>query len=112
VDVLCRLATQAHEVQADVVSRAAELLQQAELPRGGAVLVFRASVLAPQPAYLVAEVFRLVWRREGWPMDAMGFTDWQRLTEIVAGQRPAWEFPSHVRARRLAQVLQLHRQEP
>jgi tRNA(Ile)-lysidine synthase len=107
-DVLCRLALQAQAVQAELSERALALLREAELPRGGGVLVFRADILAAQPAHRLAEVFRLVWRREGWPLDAMGYDAWQRLHAVVAQRCKAWEFPGPVRARRVGAVLQLH----
>jgi hypothetical protein len=68
-------------------------------------------VLIQQPFHLVAEMFRAVWRREGWALDAMGFENWQLLAEILAGERTAWEFPGRVRVRRVRNVLQITRDE-
>jgi tRNA(Ile)-lysidine synthase len=107
IDVLCRLAAQAQGVQAELSTRAAALLQEAELPRAGTILVFRAASLTAQPVHVQAEIFRQVWRREGWPLDAMGYEDWQRLAGVIAGTQRSWDFPGHVRARRMGAVLQL-----
>jgi tRNA(Ile)-lysidine synthase len=112
VDLLCRLAAQAQAVQSEVSARAAAALHEAELPRGGAVLVFRTAALAALPRHLVAEVFRQVWRREGWPMGDMTYDDWQRLASFVAGSATSWDFPGRIRASRAGPVLQLSRCTP
>lgn len=105
--VLCRLAEQARAVQSDLDLRAAELLNVAELPRAGAVLVFRAEALRAAPAYLAAEALRQAWRREGWPLDAMGYAEWRRLLDVAHGTPPAWDFPGRMRARRVGAVVQV-----
>ncbi len=110
VDVLCRLSAQARSLQADLAMRAIRLLGETELPRAGAVLVFQAERLVEHDVHLVSEMFRLVWRREDWPLDEMGYEDWQRLHEVIVGARPAWDFPGRVRARRAGRVLQLKRE--
>lgn len=107
VDVLCRLAEQAAAVQAVIDPLAADLLGRAELPRAGETLVFDAGVVADAPAHLVCEMFRLVWRREGWPAGEMGFDEWRRLAAVAAGDVPAWDFPGRVRARRVGRVVQI-----
>jgi tRNA(Ile)-lysidine synthase len=107
---LCRLAEQAQDVQAEMHALAAELLNRAELPRAGDMLVFRRDVLAAAPPHRVREMFRLVWTREGWPQSAMGFDEWQRLVTLVHGDVPAWDLPGGVYARNASRVIQLSRQ--
>ena len=108
VEVLCRLAEQADELYEDIAARAAQLLRDTELPRAGNMLVFTADRLRNTDANLVREMFRLVWQREGWPMSAMDFERWNRLSEIVAGSCPMWEFPGKILARRVGKVMQIH----
>ncbi len=43
-----------------------------------------ASVLAAQPRHLVREVLLHVWRRQSWPLAAMGFAEWNTLAEMIA----------------------------
>jgi tRNA(Ile)-lysidine synthase len=107
VDVLCRLADQAAAVQTIIEPLAEALLAQAELPRAGDVLVFDADVLAGAPAHLVRELFRVVWRREGWPAGEMGYAEWDTLARIAAGDVTAWDFPGRVRVRRVGRVVQI-----
>jgi tRNA(Ile)-lysidine synthase len=107
VDVLCRLAWQADKVQMEMRGLAAELLAQAELPRAGAMLVFRANVLIAAPPHRVREMFRMVWQREQWPESAMGFDEWQRLVVVVHGETTAQDLPGGVHVRRAQRVIQL-----
>ena len=39
--------------------------------------------LAAEPPHLVREVLRHVWRRQGWPLAAMGFAEWNALAEMI-----------------------------
>jgi hypothetical protein len=40
-------------------------------------------ILAAQPPHLVREVLMDVWRRQGWPLMAMGFAQWGSLAELI-----------------------------
>ena len=107
VDVLCRLADQAQAVQAELQPLAQDLLQRAELPRAGPLLIFQVSALTPVSPHLVCEMFRLVWQREAWPMNDMDRQAWLRLHEMVHATLSQHDFPGSIRARRKGQVLQL-----
>jgi tRNA(Ile)-lysidine synthase len=107
VDVLCRLAEQAQELHREASAEAAQLLQRAELPRAGDMLVFSLPALQAASVDCVREMFRLVWQRETWPMKDMDFSYWQRLAEIACGTHSAWDFPGQIHARRAGTVLQL-----
>jgi tRNA(Ile)-lysidine synthase len=106
VSILCRLAGQADEARREAEEAAAALLREAELPRAGAVLVFEARRLGRAPRRLVREVFRLVWRREGWPLGEMGFREWDRVAAVALGEVPAVDLPGGVRVRRRGRVVQ------
>ena len=41
-------------------------------------------VLAVQPPHLVREVLMDVWRRQGWPLVAMGFAEWESLAAMIS----------------------------
>lgn len=109
VTILCRLADQAQEVNAQVVAQASTLLREAELPRAGNMLVFAAPRLLAAPPNLVREMFRLVWLREAWSMSDMDFARWHWLVEILAGSRLACDFPGRLHVRRRGDVLQIER---
>ncbi len=106
-DVLTRLATQAHECQAAVTAIAREHLEASEKPRASAVLVFSKASLAALAPFWVREVFRLVWKREGWPMGEMNADDWRRLEGLVDGTLPRHDFPGGVHGRSHRHVVQL-----
>ena len=110
VTVLCRLADQALEVQAEQERQAAALLRDAELPRAGSVVVFDVKSMVGQPAHLVREMFRLVWLREGWPQGALGFDDWDRIAALVGqGEGSVVQLAGEVQVRRRGKVIQLER---
>jgi tRNA(Ile)-lysidine synthase len=60
------------------------------------------SHLSKQPDVLIREVCKLAWRKAGWPMQAMGFREWQLLSRMVSNQQKYANLPSNVRARREA----------
>ncbi len=107
VSVLCRLAQQACEVQSMLEAQARELLQEAELPRAGNLLVFTRSGLSEAPRHLVREMFRLVWSRETWAAGAMTFDDWDRLAGLAWKQDNAFDLPDRIHARSTGGVIQL-----
>ena len=41
-------------------------------------------ILAAQPPHLVCEVLMAVWRRQDWPLMAMGFAEWGLLAAMVS----------------------------
>jgi tRNA(Ile)-lysidine synthase len=109
VAVLSRLAGQADEAFRAEEQAAADLLRQVELPRAGALLILDATRLAAAPRRLVRAAFRLVWAREGWPVDALGYEGWERLCGLVFDESRAVDLPGRVHARRRGGVVQLGR---
>jgi tRNA(Ile)-lysidine synthase len=85
VEALLRLGSLAGEVQAVIDALADDLADRCVCQeRPGAVRI-DAGRLAAQPPYLVREVLMLVWCRQGWPMQAMGFAQWDFLERLLAG---------------------------
>jgi tRNA(Ile)-lysidine synthase len=109
VPILCRLAAQAAEAQSLVEQLAQDLLRRAELPRAGEMIVLDARRLEESSTYLICEVFRCLWRREGWPSGALTFDDWQRAAAVARGQLPAVDLAAGVRLRRCGVVVQVQR---
>ncbi len=105
--VLGRLAEQAQAVQEIIQEEALKLLGQAELPRAGSLLIFELQPLAQAPRHLLREMFRQVWRRQGWPEDAIGFDGWERLAAVATGAETACDLPQGVKAQRIGRVLRL-----
>jgi len=83
VDALLRLGQLAGEVE-EVVRRLVEGLQSRCVRRKGPGQVqIDAAALACEPRYVVRELFRGVWQSEGWPLQAMGFAQWERLADML-----------------------------
>jgi tRNA(Ile)-lysidine synthase len=109
VDVLNRLSRQAEELLQTEEEETRRLLEAAELQRAGATLVFGRRQLAGAPRHRVRELFRAVWRREGWPMGDMGYEHWERLTAVARGEATAVDLPHGVSSRCREIVVQLVR---
>ena len=41
------------------------------------------AALSEQPRYVFRELMIEIWRRQEWPLQAMGFAEWQALAEIA-----------------------------
>jgi tRNA(Ile)-lysidine synthase len=107
VKVLCQLSEQADVAFARRQAKASALLAEAELTPAGTTLVFNRQRLANSPRPLVREVFRLAWCRQGWPEQAMGFAEWDRLAAVAAGELVAADLPGGIRARAQERVVQV-----
>lgn len=107
VSVLGRLAQQAEEAFQEEEAAALELLRAVELPRAGTMIVLERTKLAALPRQRVRQVFRALWRREGWPLDGMPFEAWERLAALVFDGLPALDLPGPIHVRWRSPVIQL-----
>jgi tRNA(Ile)-lysidine synthase len=105
--VLGRLAAQATDWRRELEAAAEELLRSSERPRAGAVLVFDRVALAAAPRHRRRLLWRRVWEREGWPRQAMGFREWDRLAALCRGEPAAIDLPGGIRARQRGSVIQV-----
>jgi tRNA(Ile)-lysidine synthase len=108
IEVLSRLAEQAAGAFAEEEAAAAALLERAERPRAGFVVILDVACLRQSPAGAVRAALRRLWQREKWPMSEMGFDHWQRVADLVKAEQGAHDLPGGVHARRRGGVLQLH----
>lgn len=109
VDVLGRLSVQAEELFAEQEAETAERLRAVELPRAGGMLILDAERLSVAGEAKTRRVLRMLWGREGWPVNAMTFDHWRRAAKIAAGEHSAADFPDGVHVRRAGKVVQLAR---
>ena len=107
VDVLCRTAAQASELQEELRVETERHLAVVELPRVDGMLVFSRERLAALSSFWIREIFRFAWRREGWPTGEMTFDDWSRCVALSRGQLPRHDFPGGVGGRCVLHVVQL-----
>ncbi len=105
VEALLRLAALAGEAQEVIDRQVQDLAPQCVLRRGSGPIRIQLRPLAGQPRYLLRELLIATWRDAGWPLQSMGFQQWDALTEMVlpsdAGDRPAAGkliLPGNVRA--------------
>lgn len=86
VEALLRLGTLAGEVQAVVDARVAALVERYAVVERGGVVKIAAGVLAEEEVsnYMIRELLMAVWRTQGWPMQAMGFEQWDQLASMLA----------------------------
>ncbi len=87
VEALLRLGHLAGEVQA-VVDRIVEGLREQCVSEAGPGRVrIHLGPLAGQPRYVVRELLIAVWRDRDWPLQAMGFVQWDLLADMaLAGE--------------------------
>jgi tRNA(Ile)-lysidine synthase len=82
VDALLRLGTLAGEAQAVIDALVAELISRSVTYETATVRIDTRG-LANQPRYLIRELLLAVWRCRGWPLQAMGFAQWDLLGELL-----------------------------
>jgi tRNA(Ile)-lysidine synthase len=85
VDALLRLATLAGEVQAVVDARVDALAARSVHEAGPDAVRIELSELTAEPRYVVRELLIAAWRRQGWPLQSMGFAEWEQLAEMGLG---------------------------
>jgi tRNA(Ile)-lysidine synthase len=103
--ILTDLAEQAAHLVPELQRQARAVLAEVEHPRAGNQLVLDQAKLAAMPRHQTCEVFRLLWKREGWPMGRMGFRQWDRLASLALGQPAALDLPGGIQARRNERVV-------
>lgn len=99
VDVaLIRLAEQAAEIEQTLTLLAERLLAEVTLDVQPDAVRISTRALAAQPLHLVRELFRLVWQRQGWPRQLMGFEEWNRVAQVALAGGDI-NLPGQIRAR-------------
>jgi tRNA(Ile)-lysidine synthase len=92
VAALLRLGELAGESQSLLDTMVREVTERCLLGVSEGEAKMDLKTLALQPPYLVREVLRIVWRRQGWPLAAMGFAEWESLAVMMAaaptGKKP------------------------
>lgn len=112
VPILTRVAEQARHQYRLLCRQARQVVRRSELPRAGSRLVFSLAKLGQASELVGCEALRLVWRREGWPMDRLGYRGWQRVWDVVMGRISTIDLPGSVLVRRRGGVLQIQPRTP
>lgn len=99
VDVaLNRLAEQASDLEQTLNVLAERLLDHALLDCQSRSARLNTHVLADQPVHLVREAFRMLWQRQDWPRQSMGFAEWNRIADLALNTGNI-NLPGRIRAR-------------
>ncbi len=83
VEALLRLGTLAGEAQSVVDVLVDQWFDRCVTVESPAAASIEMAELMHEPAYLVRELLTLVWRRQGWPMQSMGWQKWDELGELA-----------------------------
>ena len=95
-DALLRLGSLADEVQELVDGLVEELLARCVTIEGRGRREDRAGRIGRSARYLVRELLMALWRRQGWPLQAMAWQKWEELGELAlsAWRRCDGSFPA------------------
>ena len=86
IQALLRLSQLAGEAQSIVDERVAELVRDVRFEANRVDMeIWR---YASEPRYVVRELLVAVWRRQGWPEQAMGFDEWESLADLLLSPDP------------------------
>jgi len=85
IDALLRLGRLAGEAQATIGAMVDELSEQCVVCRDPQLVEIDAARLAGQTRHVIRELLVATWRRQGWALRAMGFTEWDQLASMVLG---------------------------
>jgi tRNA(Ile)-lysidine synthase len=114
VDALLRLGSLAAESQTAIDSAVSDLVERSVRTAGPDSLSIDCRKLARESRYLVRELLTTVWRRQGWPLAAMGFEQWELLAQMAQADcggvsGAAWKrtFPGNITAQTTADDLRL-----
>lgn len=109
VGALLRLGRLAGEVQGIVDGLVGQLLDRCVIEEAFGSVIIDAGAMNDQPRYLRREFIVAVWRRQGWPMQSMGFDEWDALAAMLAGGGGRRSFPGQVAAESAGDLLRLTR---
>lgn len=106
-EAIARLANVAGEAQQSTDSTVAELMDRCvhfESPRR---VTLDISGLASVSPHLIRELFAAIWKRQTWPLQAMGFDKWDELALLIATDMGQRVLPGGIVAKRKGSTLAL-----
>ena len=82
-DAILRFSDQCSAAQSGLDVIVTRILDAATADRSPTVVRLKHGQLADWPVHTVRECFRILWKRQNWPRQAMGFNEWQRLADLT-----------------------------
>jgi tRNA(Ile)-lysidine synthase len=114
VEAISRLAMLAGDAQAVIERDAHELAERAVRASKPATVEVDLSKLRGSPRHLVRELLVAIWRSRGWPLQSMGYAEWESLAAMAV--EPAKQlsqrkrvFPGEITVERHGEALCLTR---
>ncbi len=115
IDSIRRTADRVREAQSTIEELAEQLLNAALVDQSPELVRLDAGTLVGARRHLVREAFVLLWKRQNWPRQAIGFESWDRLYQLVhEGGRLVQEggsanLPGPIEATRRGKLIVLRR---
>jgi tRNA(Ile)-lysidine synthase len=110
VAALLRLGNLAGDTARLVDSLTGPLLERCLASEDARGVTLDCRTLAAEDRHLVRELFLAIWRRRSWPLQAMGFGEWNRLADLaLRDSDDAHVLPGAVRAQRSDDRLRIER---
>jgi tRNA(Ile)-lysidine synthase len=110
VAALCRLGRLAGESQAAMRPLVEEMSRRVIADNAGDRVIVDCRRLEGAPRHIIREVLVAAWGQKGWPMQSMGFDEWDALAEMAQstdaiGKAIVRVFPGAIQARRAQHML-------
>jgi tRNA(Ile)-lysidine synthase len=109
-EALLRLGSLAGEVQGLVDAQVAELFELSCIVSNDSRVILKPAALGSAEPIVVRELLIHIWKLQQWPLQAMGYDQWQRLLAmLVDPTAQAQTFPGPIRAEKQGEQLVLTR---
>jgi tRNA(Ile)-lysidine synthase len=109
VEALVRLAALAGDAQRVIENAASKLLDTATVSRNADRVRVSCNALTDSDRHLVREMFVVLWRRQAWPQQDMGYVQWDALAGMALDPLPTAKqvLPGAITAQRQGDELEL-----
>ncbi len=108
INSIRRTADRVREAQSTIEELAEQLLNAALVDQSPELVRLDAGTLVGARRHLVREAFVLLWKRQNWPRQAIGFESWDRLYRLVHEGGSA-NLPGPIEATRRGKLIVLRR---
>ncbi len=114
VDAILRLGSMASEAQTVIDAVVSDLADRCVWREPSGAILISVPKLGAQPRHLLRELLIATWREQGWPLQSMGFAEWDLLADMLsvdAGQQQSARrkrtFPGNIMAESAREGLRL-----
>lgn len=107
---ILRLGSLAGEAQEWIDAAVVEMYRASCIATGSSRAIVKPETLLAVPPFAIRELLIHVWKTQAWPLQAMGYDEWQRLVDMLADSAAQPQmFPGSVRAEKQGGQLVLTR---